>query len=63
MAQNPLTLTRQALYDLVWSKPMVEVAQDFNMSDRGLAKRCAAVDVPVPPRGYWARKAAGPRKT
>jgi hypothetical protein len=59
MPRNPFTLTRQTLYDLVWSKPMVEVAQEFNMSDRGLAKRCAAVDVPVPPRGYWARKAAG----
>ena len=59
MSQNPLTLTRQTLYELVWSKPMVEVAKDFQMSDRGLAKRCAAVDVPVPPRGYWARKVAG----
>ena len=59
MPQNPLTLTRHTLYDLVWSKPMVEVATDFDMSDRGLAKRCAAVDVPVPPRGRWAKKAAG----
>ena len=29
------------------------------MSDVGLAKRCRAVDVPIPYRGYWARKAAG----
>jgi hypothetical protein len=45
MSQSPLTLSRQTLYDLVWSKPMVEVAQDFTMSDRGLAKRHEAVDV------------------
>ena len=65
MPQNPLTLTRQSLYDLVWSRPMVEVAKDFNISDVALAKRCKAVDVPVPPRGYWARIAAGqtPPKT
>src|SRR5258708_19416863 len=59
MPQNPLTLTRQSLYDLVWSKPMSDLAKDFNMSDVGLAKRCRAVDVPIPYRGYWARKAAG----
>jgi hypothetical protein len=59
MPQNPLTLTRQTLYDLVWSKPMSDLARDFNMSDVGLAKRCRAVDVPIPYRGYWARKAAG----
>jgi hypothetical protein len=63
--QNPLTLTRQQLYDLVWSKPVRDVAQDFGMSDVALAKRCRAVRVPIPPRGYWARVAAGqkPRKT
>jgi hypothetical protein len=59
MSQNPLTLTRQTLYDLVWSKPMSDLAKEFNISDVGLAKRCRAVDVPIPYRGYWARKAAG----
>jgi hypothetical protein len=59
MSQNPLTLTRQTLYELVWSKPMSELAKDFNISDVGLAKRCRAVDVPIPYRGYWARKIAG----
>ena len=63
--QNPLTLTHQQLYDLVWSKAVRDVAQDFGMSDVALAKRCRAVRVPIPPRGYWARVAAGqkPRKT
>jgi len=59
MSKNPLTLTRQTLYELVWSKPMSDLAKEFNMSDVGLAKRCRAVDVPIPYRGYWARKAAG----
>ena len=48
---NPLTLTRQQLYDLVWSKPVRDVAADFGMSDVALAKRCRAVRVPIPPRG------------
>jgi hypothetical protein len=59
MTQNPLTLTRQALYELAWSKPMTDVAKQFGISDVGLAKRCRAVDVPIPYRGYWARVAAG----
>jgi hypothetical protein len=65
MSTNPLTLTRQTLYDLVWSKPMSTLAQDFGITDVGLAKRCRAVDVPIPYRGYWARVAAGqtPAKT
>ena len=56
MVRNPLTLTRQELYDLVWTHPMTTLAKEFNLSDVALAKRCRAVDVPVPPRGYWARK-------
>ena len=59
MPSNYMTLSRQALYDLAWSTPMSTLAKDFGISDVALAKRCRAVDVPVPPRGYWARKAAG----
>ena len=56
---GPLTLTREELYELVWSKPMVELAKDFGISDVAVAKRCRRVGVPVPGRGYWARVAAG----
>jgi len=59
MPINYLTMSRQALYDLVWSKPMTDVAADLGVSDVALAKRCASVEVPVPPRGYWARVQAG----
>ncbi|MDP2324981.1 MAG: hypothetical protein Q8N51_13265, partial [Gammaproteobacteria bacterium] len=54
-----LTLSREDLYELVWSKPMVELAQDLGLSDVALAKRCRKLGVPVPGRGYWARVAAG----
>ena len=60
MTHEPdLTLSRQDLYELVWSKPMVELAQDLGLSDVALAKRCRKLRVPVPGRGYWARVAAG----
>src|SRR5450631_3992615 len=59
MPANYITLTRQELYDMVWSEPMSSLAKNFAISDVALAKRCRIVDVPIPYRGYWARKAAG----
>lgn len=38
---------------------MTQVAQEFEISDRAIAKLCAKRQVPVPSRGYWARKKAG----
>lgn len=53
------TLTRQELYDLVWSTPMTKLAENFGISDASLAKVCDRHRVPRPPRGYWAKKEAG----
>ncbi len=53
------SFTRNALYELVWSEPMQSLARRFSLSDRGLAKIGAAANIPVPTRGYWARKQAG----
>lgn len=47
--------TRMALYERVWAEPMRTVAQSIGVSDVGLAKACRAADIPVPPRGYWAK--------
>jgi hypothetical protein len=57
--KDHLRLTREELYSLVWAKPMTQVVQDFQISDRAMAKICAKKQVPVPPRGYWAKKNAG----
>lgn len=59
MPQDLLTLSRQDLYELAWSKPIVELAKDFGLSDVALAKRCRKLGIPIPGRGYWARVAAG----
>lgn len=42
-----------------WSEPMRILAGKFTISDRGLAKACAAANVPVPERGYWSKLQAG----
>jgi predicted Zn-dependent protease with MMP-like domain len=44
------TLSRKELYDLVWSTPILKVADQFGLSDRGLAKICERNQVPVPGR-------------
>ena len=52
-------LTREELYAQVWAEPMTKLAQGYGLSDRGLAKTCARMGIPVPGRGYWARVQSG----
>lgn len=49
-------LTRRVIYELVWSKPMTEVAEGFGISDVALKKICKKHRIPTPSRGYWAKK-------
>ncbi|MGO4569609.1 hypothetical protein AB4Z52_32340 [Rhizobium sp. 2YAF20] len=53
------TFSRQELYDLVWSTPILQLADQFGISDRGLAKTCERFHIAVPGRGYWAKIEAG----
>jgi hypothetical protein len=50
---------REDLYEKAWSRPMRILAKEHGISDVGLAKVCRKLGVPVPGRGYWAKKAAG----
>jgi hypothetical protein len=52
---HPREFTRPQLYDLVWSKPLRTIAHEFGLSDVGFAKACRSINVPLPPRGYWAK--------
>jgi hypothetical protein len=51
--------TREELYDLVWTEPMTTIAARYGISSVAMAKRCKRLGVPVPERGYWARKVVG----
>lgn len=53
------SVKRTELHALVWDKPMTKVAAELGISDVGLAKACRRNGVPVPPRGHWAKLAAG----
>src|ERR1043165_7270457 len=59
MQSNPRRVTRSELYALVWQRPLSRLAEEFGITRNGLAKICERLDVPCPPRGYWAKKEAG----
>jgi len=52
-------LSRQALYDLLWSEPIKAAAQRLGVPEVAIKKACASGDVPVPYSGYWTKLAAG----
>ena len=54
-------ISRKELYKKVWEVPMTKLSAQFKLSDVGLAKICKKYNIPRPPRGYWAKKAAGQR--
>lgn len=58
---DEIPLTRDQLYEQVWAEPMTKVAARLGLSDVGLAKICYQAEIPVPPRGYWAKKRNGKR--
>jgi len=52
-------VSREELYELVWSMPMVKVAEKFKVSGSYMARVCANLTVPRPERVYWAKLAVG----
>lgn len=57
-------ITREELYEKVWSTPGTKLAEELGISDVAITKRCKKLNVPRPSRGYWAKLASGkkPRK-
>jgi hypothetical protein len=52
-------LSRQELYDLIWSEPVYKLAERYGISGVALAKKCRNFGIPLPERGYWNRLQAG----
>lgn len=52
-------IRREELYDKIWTKPMVEIAKEYGLSDKAIAKICNKLNVPVPGVGYWQKLEAG----
>ncbi len=60
------SVTREWLYDLVWSFPLEEAAKQLEFSSSRLSKACKTMEIPCPTNGYWMKLRAGkqlvPRK-
>ncbi len=52
-------VSREELYERVWTEPVRTVAKGFGVSDVALAKQCKKLKIPLPGRGYWSKKAVG----
>jgi len=57
--KKPTVLTRDELYERVWSKPMSVLAREYGLTGNALAKICSRMHVPYPSRGHWAKVLAG----
>ncbi|RWH78020.1 MAG: hypothetical protein EOR78_29245 [Mesorhizobium sp.] len=48
-----LKMSRTALYELVWSRPMTEIAREFGIRDQHVAQACDYHDIARPRAGHW----------
>lgn len=46
-------MTRNELYNLVWSKPISKIIEEYEIGYQGLKELCYKHDVPMPKNGYW----------
>jgi len=53
------SITRQELYDLVWSKQLGQVADELGIKKTDLCTLCLCNDVPRPSSLFWRHKAIG----
>jgi len=54
-----IKMARAELFERVWSQPVAKLAEEWGITGNGLKKVCRRVQIPVPPRGYWAKLKAG----
>lgn len=59
MSEPVRSLTRDELFDLVWSKPSDEIAVELGTSEHDLRRLCSRHQIPCPSRAYWSRVASG----
>lgn len=48
-------VSREQLYELVWSEPMLRIGTRFGVSSSYMARVCTLLNVPRPGLGYWAK--------
>ncbi|MBI5818270.1 MAG: hypothetical protein HZA88_04720 [Verrucomicrobia bacterium] len=59
MSETIIKVTREELYQQVWTTPMTQLAKKYEISSVALAKICRKLNVPRPGRGHWRRIQVG----
>jgi hypothetical protein len=49
------SISRQELYDLVWSEPLTKLAVKFDVTPSQLKTICIEFEIPLPKNGYWSK--------
>lgn len=47
---------KEILEKLVWEKPIIDIAKDYEVSATTVRKWCWKLDIEWPPHGYWCKK-------
>ena len=55
MNNQSIVLTREQLYEKVWSQSITSLAKQWGISDVGLAKICKRYNIPRPGLCIWGR--------
>jgi len=59
--RKEIKIHRAQLFERVWSEPLARLGPKWGISGNGLKKVCRKLEIPVPPRGYWAKVQASHR--
>jgi hypothetical protein len=55
LASHKFEIDPEELRQLVWEIPTTQIASLYGVSDKAVEKRCRALGISKPPRGYWTR--------
>jgi hypothetical protein len=53
--ETPARIAKEELEKLVWEMPTTQIAAEFGVSDKAVAKWCRKYEIEKPGPGYWAK--------
>ncbi len=54
-----MTVSREKIFEEIWAEPITTVSKRYDVSDSFFVRICKRLNVPRPPKGYWAKLATG----
>lgn len=50
-----IELTREQLYEIVWTTPVSKLVEKYALSRDGIKALCKKHEIPIPINGYWSK--------